>query len=121
MTVSDTRHCEVCGKALATVRPDARYCSPKCRQIASRRARSRPTRNPEDMSLMPSSEVASSQVRDPRSVTVPAGTSPPSGSVTADAHYWPRVTVEALRAAGMHEDAETWERHFRDRGEWRGA
>jgi hypothetical protein len=70
---------------------------------------------------MPSSEVASSQVRGSGSVTADAGMSPPSGSVTADAHYWPRVVVEQFRAAGDHEAAATWERHFRERGEWRDS
>jgi hypothetical protein len=67
---------------------------------------------------MTSSEDASSQVRGSGSVTASPGTSLPSGSVTSR-HYWPAVTVAALRDAGLEEDAATWERHFRERGEWR--
>jgi len=112
------RHCDVCGEVLTAARPHARYCSPKCRKTASRSARSRPTQNPGNMSPMPFSDDASSQVRGSGSVTAPAGTSPPSGSVTSR-HYWPAATVAALRDAGLDEDAATWERRFRERGEWR--
>jgi hypothetical protein len=35
-----------------------------------------------------------------------------------DRNYWPRVVVEQFRAAGDEEMAATWERHFRERGEW---
>ncbi len=61
-------------------------------------------------------------------MTAAAGMFPPSERVTAapesvgavaDAHYWPAVAVANLRAAGLDEDAATWERHFRERGEWR--
>jgi hypothetical protein len=31
-----SRRCEVDGEILATTRPDARYCSPRCRKRASR-------------------------------------------------------------------------------------
>jgi len=122
------RYCEVCGEVLTAVRPHARYCSPKCRQTASRAARSRPTRNPDDMSPMPFSEVASSQVSGSGSVTAPAGMFLPSERVTAapgpagqvaDAHHWPAVAVANLRAAGLDEDAATFQRYFRERGEWR--
>jgi len=44
---------------------------------------------------------------------------PESVGAVADAHYWPAVAVANLRAAGLDEDAATWERHFRERGEWR--
>jgi hypothetical protein len=105
------RYCEVCGEVLTAVRPHARYCSPRCRQSARRSLH----RN------------ASSQVSDVQSVTLEgaegqdtsAGSvTPPAGS-TADSNYWPRVAVEAFRAAGDQDTAATWEAHFRERGEWR--
>jgi hypothetical protein len=70
------------------------------------------------MSHMPASEDASSQVRGSGSVTAPVDVSEPAGSVTSR-HYWPAATVAALRDAGLDEDAATWEKHFRERGEWR--
>jgi predicted nucleic acid-binding Zn ribbon protein len=35
--VTDNRHCEACGIEFPSVRADARYCSPRCRQTAKRK------------------------------------------------------------------------------------
>jgi predicted nucleic acid-binding Zn ribbon protein len=37
--LSVTKHCDICGNPLQAGRSDARYCSPKCRQTASRKNR----------------------------------------------------------------------------------
>jgi hypothetical protein len=97
-----TRHCEVCGEVLRTDRPDARHCSPRCRQTASRSAR------------RAGSAVVKPQVSGVQSVTPPAVEGTDTRAVVPvtlcrceecldwarePAGYWDRVTARILDAA----------------------
>jgi len=109
-----TWHCEVCGEVLAAVRPHARYCSPRCRQTASRGGRRNVRLQTRRSEAMPSStESANPQVSHVQSVTPSdPGTPGTPATVTvcrcpecldwaADPGGWlDRVIFRAVAAAG---------------------